>query len=108
MNDSQLGLFGGVESDSVAVANFKRFHGENPHVYERLVELALRLRRRGHERYGMKGLFEVLRWHYALETTDQNFKLCNNYTAFYARLIMQREPELKDFFRTRPSDADDM
>ena len=87
--------------DAEVDGKFERFHAENPHVFEELRKLALKMRRSGRKHYGMKGLFEVLRWHRALETTDGDFKLNNNYTSFYARLLMDSEPELEGFFRTR-------
>lgn len=80
---------------------FRDFHGANPHVYVRLVELARQLRERGHRRVGMKMLFEVLRWEHALRTTGDDFRLNNNYTAYYARLVMEREPDLDGIFETR-------
>ena len=78
------------------------FHAENPHVYEMLRHLALDAARHG-RRLGIAMLFEVLRWQYAMNTTDQasEFKLNNNYRAFYARLLMEKEPELQDYFETR-------
>jgi len=88
------------------VEQFWKFHVENPGVYKELLTLALRMKRTGRKRYGMKGLFEVLRWHRALETTDEEFKLNNNYTAFYARMLMKRLPELDGFFAVRGSVAD--
>ena len=66
---------------------FQEFRRENPHVYRRLVKLALALAMKGHKRYGIKSLFEVLRWEEAMATTGSQFKLNNNYTALYARLI---------------------
>lgn len=82
---------------------FRRFHEQNPHIYAALRDLALQLKRRGRRRYGLKSLFEVLRWHHALQTDDPNsdFKLDNNWTAFYARELMDNEPDLDGFFETR-------
>ena len=88
------------------VEQFWKFYTENPSVYEELRDLALKIKRTGRKHYGMKGLFEVLRWHRALETTDEDFKLNNNYTAFYARMLMKRLPELDGFFAVRGSVAD--
>jgi len=88
------------------VEQFWKFHVENPGVYKELLTLALKMKRTGRNRYGMKGLFEVLRWHRALKTTDEDFKLNNNYTAFYARMLMKRLPELDGFFAVRGSVAD--
>jgi hypothetical protein len=63
--------------------------------------MALEMRRRGHRQYGIKALFEVLRFNHAMRTEGDIFKLNNNYTALYARLLMDNEPELDDFFETR-------
>lgn len=49
----------------------------------------------------MKGVFEVLRWEWSISMTDPDFKLNNIYTSRYARLLMQKHPELEDFFETR-------
>ena len=80
---------------------FLEFHRQNPEVYDELRRLALQLRQAGRKRYGLKGLFEVLRWQRALSTSGDAFKLNNNYTAYYARLLMAHEPALVGFFETR-------
>ena len=80
---------------------FLEFHKANPHVYKRLVEMALELAVKGHQRYGIAGLFEVLRWETAISTTESTFKLCNNHRAYYARLIMENVPRLRRFFVIR-------
>jgi len=80
---------------------FHQFHADNPHVYQKLVRLAKELKYKGHDEYGMKGLFEVLRWQHAIKTKGSQFKLNNNYTSMYARMIMRHERELQDFFKTR-------
>ena len=82
--------------------DFRKFHAENPHVYVLLVTYAHQVRAAGFQHYGMKSLFERVRWHLDFETADQDgFKLNNNYTAYYARLIDEREPLLRGFFRMR-------
>jgi len=82
---------------------FSAFHAANPHVYRALRSLALDLRRRGCQRYGMKGLFELLRWQSAVSAKGpaEPYKLNNIYTAHYARLLMTQEPALSGFFETR-------
>ncbi len=76
------------------------FHAENPHVFEALRRRALRAKRRGYKP-GIKCLFELLRWSHGMSTQGDEFKLNNNYTAYYARLLMEREPELRGFFELR-------
>jgi len=80
---------------------FRTFHAANPHVYQELVKLARRARRRGVARIGIGMLFEVLRWNVALRTGGDEFKLNNNYRSYYARLIMLTEPDLVGVFETR-------
>lgn len=86
--------------------HFESFHRENPHVYGRLVEMAREAKRRGIEKWGMKRLFEVIRWEHAIRTRGECVKLNNNYTAFYARRVMADHPDLDGFFETRTSIAD--
>jgi len=85
---------------------FRRFHMDNPQVFNRLVKMARKARAAGHKRYGIAGLYEVLRWKTTVETTDPRFKVNNNWKAYYARLIMRTHPDLHDFFETRKSEAD--
>lgn len=80
---------------------FWQFHCENPHVYDLLVKLARDVKARGKGSYGMKAIYERARWFYNIEKGDREFKLNNNFTAYYARLIMENEPDLQDFFETR-------
>jgi hypothetical protein len=80
---------------------FRRFHEANPHVARILAQMALDLKRRGREHFGMKALFEALRYYSALQTEGDEWKLNNNHTSFYARLLMDRHPELEDFFEIR-------
>jgi len=100
-------LFDGGEKKALA-DKFRVFHEENPEVYNQLRSLALKMRGTGRPKYGIAGLFEVLRWHRALETTDEDFKLNNSYRAFYARLLMTQEPALKGFFSVRKSVGDEI
>ena len=94
-----------VEGESIE-DRFKSFHDLNPHVYEALRQLAFEMVSTGRKRYTITGLYEVLRWHYSLQTSGDNYKLNNNYRACYARKLMDEEPLLEGFFvtRTRASD----
>lgn len=82
---------------------FAAFHGANPHVYGALRRLALGMVRRGRRRIAIKMLIEVLRWQHDMTTADafSEFKINNSYAPFYARLLMDTEPELVDVFELR-------
>jgi len=84
--------------------SFWKFHKANPKVYTLLVKFAYQWRKARGENYklGMKALFERVRWEVSIHTeVNGNFKLNNNNTAFYARLIMDRHLELREMFRLR-------
>ena len=90
-----------------AATKFKKFHADNPAVYDMLVRLAREwVTATGRRKLGMKALFERARWEIALRTSDPDYKLNNYYTAYYARLIMLREHDLDGLFDLRTSEAD--
>tara|TARA_R110000868_G_scaffold101035_1_gene278154 strand:- start:409 stop:747 length:339 start_codon:yes stop_codon:yes gene_type:complete len=87
---------------------FKRFHIDNPHVYNALVSLARKFReRKPNSVIGIGMLYEVLRWNYYMATeSEDDYKLSNDYRACYARKIMDNEPDLKGIFNIKQSVAD--
>lgn len=84
---------------------FMDFDRDNPEVYQQLKMLAFSLIDKGINRYGIAALFEVLRYHSAIETNDPDFKLNNNHKAFYARKFIADFPCYKDFFELRERKA---
>ncbi len=82
---------------------FLLFHETNPWVFKALVDLAYALRNRGHRRFGVKLLFERLRFEYLLTTNDptSSWRLNNNMTSRYARMLIENVPELADCIETR-------
>ena len=59
----------------------------------------------GRHKLGIATLYERARWEITLTTTDPDFKLNNDYRAYYARLLMLCEPDLEDMFNLRASKA---
>jgi len=82
-------------------AAFRTFHADNPMVYAHLIRLAREGKARGRTKLGIKMLWEVVRWTVYLETSDLEFKLNNDYTSRYARLIMIQERDLAGVFEVR-------
>jgi hypothetical protein len=82
---------------------FIEFHEKNPHVYAILCRLAREAVKAGRGKIGIGLLWEVMRWELFLQTHDpeSEFKLNNNYRSRYARLIMEKEPDLAGVFETR-------
>lgn len=101
---------GADERDSplTAAAKFERFHADNPRVYATLCRLAREwIARMGRRKVGIAALYEVTRWEIALATNDPDFKVNNDYRAYYSRLLMANEPDLSDLFDLRQSAADE-
>lgn len=87
---------------------FARFHAGNPAVYAGLCKLALEMLGLGWRRCSMDMLFHLLRWSYGVQTHGDEYRLNNNYTSFYARPLMEREPRLAGFFETRRKTSRDL
>ena len=94
-----------AESATRLDAAFAAFHADNPVVYEHLVRLARQAQARGRKKAGIRMLWEVMRWELFVgvdvDRGESPFKLNDHLTSRYARLIMEREPDLHAFFETR-------
>lgn len=81
---------------------FLEFHHSNPHVFAAFVEAARALRRQGREHYGAKAIYEYMRYHMALPTAGEEWRLNNSYTSRYARLLLESYPgEFDQFLEVR-------
>lgn len=80
---------------------FEAFHAANPWVLTALESLIADWLAHGQSRVGIKQMFEVIRWRYGRATTDSSFRLNNNWTSRYARLVVDRHPEWHDAIETR-------
>lgn len=80
------------------------FHLRNPHVYTALESLALRKQASG-EAFGIKALWEECR--YELHGIEEvgSYKLNNDFTALYARLLIERHPSLETVLKVRKRKA---
>jgi len=77
------------------------FDRENPAIYELFIKFTMELWYAGHKRFEAKAIIERIRWHVAVETKGEDFKICNSHTAYYARKAMQDYDFLAGFFETR-------
>lgn len=80
---------------------FKKFHKENPQVYEEFVNTAKRMKRTGRTRYSARTIIEVLRWTRDIGTTGEVFKINDDYVPIYVRLLIHNYPEFNGFFELR-------
>lgn len=86
--------------DLTIAERFSLFHAENPHVADALEVLAEQWLAT-HSHVGMKALLERLRWESGIQTAGDAYRLNNNYTAHYARLLIERRPEWSEAFALR-------
>lgn len=77
------------------------FHASHPWILEALEELAAQWVAEGGGRIGIKALFEHLRWSSPYLEGGEPFRLNNNYTSRYARLLCARHPEWAGVFQLR-------
>ena len=81
---------------------FEKFHRLNPHVGQLLLRETLRIKREtGMETIGVDLILSRVRWLWAYRTKGDTFKINNNWKPYYARWLMEQEPELEGLFRLR-------
>lgn len=85
---------------------FEAFHRANPHVLRALFSVCEAMMNAGARRWSIKGAFETLRFHAALKTRGDEYKLNNYFTAYYSRLMAAINPVYTTFF-TQRSMSDD-
>ena len=85
---------------------FKKFHAENPQVYQFFLEFA-RLAVARRVRFGARMIRERIRWYTLIETSEVKYKLNDHYAPYYARLTMLEFPEeFGGFFELRDNRFD--
>lgn len=86
------------------VSKFWIYHKENPHIFDLYLRFARELRKSGRRHYGIGCITERIRWHVAVETKGEDFKMGNNHRSCYARLLCIMYPEeFNGFFQLRTS-----
>lgn len=89
-----------VPKSATITERFEAFHEANPHVADALESLARTWFQR-RQKTGMKALVEQLRWQSGISTDGDEYRINNNFTALYARLLIERNPDWADRIETR-------
>ena len=74
-------------------ARFETFDRENPHVYRLFDRFTLQAVNAGRTRFSAWAVVNRIRWFTSIETTDQDYKINNDFIALYARKFMRLHPE---------------
>ena len=80
---------------------FEAFHAQHPDIYPLMVAHARAMRADGARHSTIAYCFEAIRGLIRLDDDHCGVKLNNNHRAYYARKIMENEPDLEGFFRLR-------
>ena len=96
-----LPLFQPTKKPTKLKAQWEECKRHNPWLIPKLAEVARELKRSGHERYSISGLFHILRWETRETTGDHGLKVNNNHQPFAARELMKQYPDLEGFFQLR-------
>lgn len=82
---------------------FEAFHRLHPEVYVEFKRIAGDLSARGCQHYGAKAIMEVIRFHRAMNGRDdiEEFKINNNFSSRYARMLMDEDGRFATFFEIR-------
>lgn len=84
------------------LTRFWAHHDANPIIWKRLIKAAQRLEEEGRERIGVKWQIELIRWESTIKTIDEeDLKLNDRYTAYYARLLIHARPSLGEMIELR-------
>ena len=87
---------------------FAEYHAENPHIYHQFRYYALKAIQSGYKHLGAQMIIERIRWKTGVVSRNSDFKINNDFAAFYARIFMAEYPSYSSCFRTRNSVADNL
>ena len=77
------------------------WHKANPLVWQNFERFSNEAVNRGVKKISHWLIINRIRWEVYFETTGDEFKISNDYIAFYARLWQARHPEHRDLFTTK-------
>lgn len=79
---------------------FIAYHRDNPGVWAEFERFSLSAAKSG-RKLGAKAIAERVRWETEIERGEE-FKFCNSYVSYYARIFAAKYPEHRDYFEFRP------
>jgi len=78
-----------------------KWHKQNPHFYELFEHFTFKAINKGHKKLSAWLIVNRIRWETAIETTGEDYKISNDFIAYYSRLFMHYHPEYSGFFATK-------
>lgn len=84
---------------------FEKYHAQNPDVFQMFLHYAHEARTAGFARYSAWAIMNRIRWHRNINKKSlqkEEFKISNDYIAWYARKAMTTHPIwFKEFFKIK-------
>jgi hypothetical protein len=77
------------------------WHKANPDVWRLFERFSLEAINMGHKRLSAWLIVNRIRWESMVVTTGNDYKITNDYIAFYARLFINKYPQYSGFFVTK-------
>lgn len=87
---------------------FEQYHRINPHIYAQFRYYTLKAIQSGYKNFGSQMIIERIRWQTGVVAKQSDFKINNDFAAFYSRMFMIEYPSYSTYFRTRQSQADEL
>jgi hypothetical protein len=79
----------------------KEFDSKNPHVFPELERICAEVRDAGVKRCGFEMIIGQFRWRSMMRTSGDQYKINQNFAAYYSRKMMRVHPEWAGMFNTR-------
>lgn len=84
------------------ILKFRDYHNSHPKVYKLFKQYANQMKESGREHYSAEIIINQIRWHHDIKSNGADvFKISNDFKPLYARLLVYKFPEFKDFFQFR-------
>lgn len=78
-----------------------RWHQQNPDVYKMFERFTFEAINAGHSRLSAWLIVNRIRWETTVVTQGEDFRISNDFIAWYARLFMHLHPQFSGFFQTK-------
>lgn len=80
---------------------FIKWHNLNPLIWENFEKFAFQAMRQNRKKISHWLIINRIRWEVFISTTGKDYKIGNDYIAFYARLWREKYPQHKDLFNIK-------
>ena len=78
-----------------------KWHNENPEFFDLFERFTFEAISKGHNRLSAWLIANRIRWETMIVTTGDDYKISNDFIAFYSRYFMHKHPQYKGFFKTK-------